>query len=85
MHPHPPPFVVSGPQQLDFSAGAQQAVRSSGVQQPDCEVVLSLGAGETMVPVVRAMAALVAADGRDVRDESMDMDEPRVAFAGVRR
>lgn len=31
-HPHPPPAVVSGPQQRDFSSGAQQPSCSLGAQ-----------------------------------------------------
>ena len=78
-HPHAPPFVASGAQQRDFSAGAQQAVRSSVAQQADSEVVLSADSAE-IGSAVTAMVVPVAAGGRNGRDESMDMNEPRVGF-----
>ena len=75
------PGPESEPQQLDFSAGAQQAVRSTGVQQADCEVVPSPGAGTTVVPVGRGTLALLEVGSSGGRDESADMDEPPVVFA----
>jgi hypothetical protein len=81
-HPHAPLFVVAGPQQRDFSAGAQQAVRCSALQQADSETVSSSGAGETGVPVVGAMLPPLSGGGRIVRDEFVDMDEPRSRLGG---
>ena len=64
----------SGPQQRGFSAGAQQVVRSSGVQQADSALVLSPGVGETAV--VRATAARPSGSGGERWDKSVDMDVP---------
>ena len=75
-------FAASGPQQLNFSAGAQQVARSPGEQQAGCDVVPFPSAGATTVPVVSSTVALDAADGRNGRDESADMDESPFVWEG---
>jgi hypothetical protein len=54
--PHPPPAVVSGPQQRDFSDGAQQLSCSLGAQHAvgEDEVTSArTGAGANGIPVAR--------------------------------
>jgi hypothetical protein len=80
--PQPPLFVASGPQQRDFSPGAQQVARSLGVQQADREAVPApvgidaAGVGAINGAEVRAVGAPVAASAPRTCGESAGMDGP---------
>ncbi len=75
--PQPPPAVASGPQQRDFSCGAQQVVASVGAQQALCEaealVRTVAGVDATGPAAVRLAGTPVVVSDRNASRESADM------------